>query len=76
MRHGYGIYQTPDGSNYKGNWQADLMHGEGILTYSNGKIITGNWVNDRLNGLAKIKRPRKNVVEVIYRDDILIEKKE
>lgn len=42
------------------------------MTYANGEKIQGTWENDRLNGIAKVRKPGKDWIEVIYKDDMLI----
>lgn len=45
------------------------------MTFKDGKVLQGTWETDRLSGLGSITRPGKDPVEVIFNEDIIIEKK-
>jgi len=35
---GYGGYEWPDGSRYKGMWVENMMHGKGVMHHSDGTV--------------------------------------
>ena len=73
LRHGYGSYTLPGGTNYSGQWAHDLKHGYGKLTIPGVSEVTGVWLHDRLNGRAMRTLPGKGQSEVIYKDDLALD---
>ncbi len=48
-KNGYGLYNWPNGTSYRGEWKDDFRHGRGTLKTPGSKnIIHGIWVNDTL----------------------------
>lgn len=48
---GYGIYEYPDGTKYKGNWMNGKRHGQGNKDQNkDGTIYEGEWKQDARNG--------------------------
>lgn len=45
------------------------------MTDPNGSVIEGTWEKDRLNGQGTITRKGKSSVEVIFKEDIIIQQK-
>ncbi|PRP74379.1 putative nexus protein [Planoprotostelium fungivorum] len=50
QRHGYGVQQWSDGSQYHGEWYQDNKHGQGTMTWADGQCYTGEWRNNRKEG--------------------------
>ena len=53
MKHGYGIYDWPDGKRFEGYWCKGFQHGEGKLIFPDKSIQIGTW---KLGVLSKLKR--------------------
>ena len=41
--NGQGVYTSPDGSKYVGQWKDDNYEGQGTLTFPDGSKTTGIW---------------------------------
>ena len=49
-KHGYGVYEWADGSEYKGSWLENNIDGEGEYTWPDGRKYKGQWKNNMPNG--------------------------
>jgi len=55
MRHGFGKYVLPDGSEYTGDWREGEMHGRGVLTWSDGSVYDGEWKDGKRHGQGLLR---------------------
>jgi len=51
-RHGYGIYTSRNGNEYRGEWQNDKREGLGVVKIGNGDIFEGQFENNLKNGIG------------------------
>ena len=76
MREGdKGTFTDSSGNTYEGPWDDDIRVGSGTMRYKSGKCVVGVWEKDRLNGQGTIQLPGKKPVDVIFKEDIIIESK-
>ena len=47
-RHGHGVFESANGSIYRGEWFDDLIHGNGVITKKDGRTIKGKWMHGKL----------------------------
>ena len=50
MKHGYGVYQWADGSEFKGNWEENKITGYGIYYWEDGRVYEGTWKDNNIHG--------------------------
>ena len=48
-KHGYGVFEWPDGRKYKGNWENGKQHGRGLYVGSNQVEREGEWIEGKRN---------------------------
>ena len=48
--HGYGVWTSPDGYKYEGEWKEGEMNGKGFLVWPEGEWYDGDWVNGKKHG--------------------------
>jgi hypothetical protein len=48
--HGVGLFEWPDGSVYKGEWENCRENGNGKFTGVNGTIYEGQWKDGKYHG--------------------------
>jgi hypothetical protein len=51
-RHGYGIYKSKNGNEYRGEWQNNKREGLGVVKIGNGDVFEGQFDNNRKNGIG------------------------
>lgn len=51
-RHGYGIYNFPNGDRYYGEYVNDIPHGHGVYRFSNGQKYEGQWQGGKKHGFC------------------------
>ena len=51
-RHGYGIYTSRNGNEYRGEWQSDKREGLGVVKIGNGDVFEGQFENNLKNGIG------------------------
>ena len=56
-RHGYGMFTTPEGYKYEGNWENDLEHGDGTATYPDGVTYIGDFSQGFKSGNGFLSAP-------------------
>jgi hypothetical protein len=54
LRHGKGLYKTPDGLVYEGEWKNNKYDGFGSLIYSDNSSYTGNFREGNKEGNGKL----------------------
>lgn len=52
--HGLGIYETPAGEKYSGNWVRHKREGKGRLVFSNGDLYLGDFKSGRMSGSGEM----------------------
>ena len=52
QRHGYGIYTSKNGNEYRGEWQNDKREGLGVVKVGNGDIFEGQFECNLKNGIG------------------------
>lgn len=48
--HGYGVWTSPGGNKYEGEWKEGEMNGRGIFVWPGGDKYDGDWVNGKKHG--------------------------
>jgi hypothetical protein len=51
-RHGYGIYKSKNGNEYRGEWQFNKREGLGVVKIGNGDVFEGQFENNMKNGVG------------------------
>ncbi len=51
-RHGYGIYISKNGNEYRGEWQHNKREGLGVVKVGNGDVFEGQFENNMKNGVG------------------------
>lgn len=51
-RHGYGIYTSKNGNEYRGEWQHDKREGLGVVKIGNGDVFEGQFECNLKNGIG------------------------
>ncbi|KAL7520640.1 hypothetical protein ACHAWX_005353 [Stephanocyclus meneghinianus] len=51
-RHGYGIYKSKNGNEYRGEWQHNKRVGLGVVRIGNGDVFEGQFDNNMKNGIG------------------------
>jgi len=51
-RHGYGIYTSKNGNEYRGEWQNDKREGLGVVKIGNGDVYEGQFESNLKNGIG------------------------
>lgn len=51
-RHGYGMYQFPNGDIYEGEFEHGVMSGTGTYHYKNGDRYEGEFADNAINGIG------------------------
>lgn len=51
-RHGYGIYISKNGNEYRGEWQHNKREGLGVVKVGNGDVFEGQFENNMKNGIG------------------------
>ncbi|KAL3776393.1 hypothetical protein HJC23_013301 [Cyclotella cryptica] len=51
-RHGYGIYKSKNGNEYRGEWQHNKRVGLGVVKIGNGDVFEGQFDNNMKNGIG------------------------
>lgn len=51
-RHGYGIYTSKNGNEYRGEWQHDKREGLGVVKIGNGDVFEGQFEGNLKNGIG------------------------
>lgn len=51
-RHGYGIYTSKNGNEYRGEWQNDKREGLGVVRIGNGDVFEGQFDGNLKNGIG------------------------
>ena len=49
------LLTLPDGSTYKGDFDADLKHGYGVYHWQDGSTYDGDWAQDQIHGKGVYK---------------------
>ena len=52
--HGLGIYETPAGEKYSGNWIRHKRAGKGRLNFPNGDLYFGDFKSGKMSGLGEM----------------------
>ena len=53
FKHGNGSIDFPNGDQFIGQWNYNIINGFGTYCFSNGDIYTGNFTNGKINGNGK-----------------------
>jgi hypothetical protein len=51
-RHGYGIYKSKNGNEYRGEWQHNKREGLGVVKIGNGDVFEGQFELNMKNGVG------------------------
>lgn len=51
-RHGYGIYKSKNGNEYRGEWQHNKREGLGVVRIGNGDVFEGQFDDNKKNGIG------------------------
>jgi len=51
-RHGYGIYTSKNGNEYRGEWHNDKREGLGVVKIGNGDVFEGQFDSNLKNGIG------------------------
>jgi len=52
QRHGYGIYTSKNGNQYRGEWQHDQREGLGVVKIGQGDVFEGQFKGNLKNGVG------------------------
>jgi regulator of replication initiation timing len=52
QRHGYGIYKSKNGNEYRGEWHNNKREGLGVVKIGNGDVFEGQFLNNMKNGIG------------------------
>lgn len=52
LRHGYGIYTSRNGNEYRGEWQNNKREGLGVVKVGNGDVFEGQFEGNLKNGIG------------------------
>ena len=52
QRHGYGIYKSKNGNEYRGEWQHNKREGLGVVKIGNGDVFEGQFSCNMKNGIG------------------------
>ncbi|KAL7519606.1 hypothetical protein ACHAWX_004369 [Stephanocyclus meneghinianus] len=68
LRHGYGIYRSRNGSEYRGEWSEGVKQGFGVAKYSGEGIYYGQWKNNNREGHGVMQIANGDVFEGEWRN--------
>lgn len=68
-RHGYGIYTSRNGNEYRGEWQNDGREGLGVVKIGNGDVFEGQFEDNLKNGIGVYHFVDGECDLSLYRDD-------
>lgn len=70
--HGYGIYISKNGNEYRGEWRNGKREGLGVVKIGNGDIFEGQFENNLKNGLGAYHFVDGECDLSLYRDDVRV----
>lgn len=62
-REGHGKVVWLDGSEYVGEFKANMRNGKGRYTRKDGYTYDGEWVNDTMHGQGSLTYPSKEIID-------------
>lgn len=69
-RHGYGIYTSGNGNEYRGEWQNDKREGLGVVRVGNGDVFEGQFERNLKNGIGVYHYKDGECDLSRYKDDV------
>lgn len=57
--NGDGIMRWPDGRNYTGFFQDDMLHGRGVMDWPDGRRYDGEWNKGKQHGFGEYIKNNK-----------------
>mmetsp|Transcript_14459 Transcript_14459/g.31363 ORF Transcript_14459/g.31363 Transcript_14459/m.31363 type:complete len:1380 (+) Transcript_14459:50-4189(+) len=71
-RHGYGIYTSKNGNEYRGEWLNDNREGLGVVKVGNGDVFEGQFESNLKNGIGVYHYKDGECDLSRYKDDVRI----
>ncbi|KAL3781966.1 hypothetical protein HJC23_001311 [Cyclotella cryptica] len=68
LRHGYGIYRSRNGSEYRGEWFEGVKQGFGVAKYNGAGIYYGHWKNNNRDGHGIMQIANGDIFEGEWRN--------
>lgn len=69
QRHGYGIYTSRNGNEYRGEWQHGKREGLGVVNIGNGDAFEGQFERNLKNGVGVYHYKDGECDLSLYKDD-------
>ena len=73
QRHGYGIYTSKNGNQYRGEWQHDQREGLGVVKIGQGDVFEGQFKGNLKNGVGVYHYNDGECDLSRYEDDVRVE---
>eukprot|EP01041_Mallomonas_annulata_P019431 gene19431-38773_t len=62
MHNGFGMYISPTGERYVGQWSSGQKHGAGRFIFNNGDFYDGEFQHDKAEGVGVYYHTREGNV--------------
>eukprot|EP00051_Salpingoeca_urceolata_P001130 m.38839 g.38839 ORF g.38839 m.38839 type:complete len:483 (-) comp11213_c0_seq2:68-1516(-) len=71
LQHGHGIFSSPDGTHYEGEWRSGKKHGTGSIRFASGNVFEGDFQNDFMHGQGTFKGTDGHLYEGGFKEGAL-----